>query len=282
MAASCKNCRSDLTGHFCANCGQAAEVHVPSTQELAHELFEGVTHMDSRLWRTLKLLWFKPGGLTLEFIAGRRVAYLPPFRLYLVMSVIFFLTASFSPLQREFMREDAGTPNIRAPVACSDIEFELFGSHRWEQRARHACDATLADHGASLQHVAWATMPKAMFLFLPLIALLNMLMYWRPRHRYAEQLLFFVHLHAFFFSAATLILAVSSAAAAWAWFGPFGRVLVTLLDWSLPLYAVLAVKRVFERSWVRTLFKTLALFLVYSIVLGITVGGVYTYAIFQI
>jgi hypothetical protein len=82
--ARCKNCNAVLLGRFCVNCSQAADVHMPSTVELLHEMLEGLTHSDSRLWRTLKLLWFKPGMLTREFVAGRRVAYLPPFRLYLI------------------------------------------------------------------------------------------------------------------------------------------------------------------------------------------------------
>src|ERR1700677_2429816 len=94
-AAGCLNCGAPLTGRYCANCGQTADVHVPSTRELFHEAIEGITHSDSRLWSSLTLLWFKPGKLTQEFVAGRRAAYLPPFRLYLVLSIIFFLAASF-------------------------------------------------------------------------------------------------------------------------------------------------------------------------------------------
>src|SRR5687768_18420722 len=57
----------------------------------AGEAFESITHADSRLWRTLGFLLAKPGRLTREFFDGRRAAYLPPFRLYLVISVAFFL-----------------------------------------------------------------------------------------------------------------------------------------------------------------------------------------------
>src|SRR5450755_4233942 len=94
VPARCKNCDAALLGRFCVNCSQAANVHVPTTLELAHEFLEGLTHSDSRLWRTLTTLWFKPGKLTQEFVAGRRIAYLPPFRLYLVLSILFFLLTS--------------------------------------------------------------------------------------------------------------------------------------------------------------------------------------------
>src|ERR1700753_2472510 len=93
---NCLNCGAPLAAHYCSACGQAADVHVPTSRELLHEVLEGVTHSDSRLWRTLTTLWFRPGELTLEFIRGRRVAYLPPFRLYLVVSVILFILAASS------------------------------------------------------------------------------------------------------------------------------------------------------------------------------------------
>src|ERR1700733_12540102 len=93
----CLNCGAALTGRYCADCSQAANVHVPSTRELLHEVLEGITHSDSRLWRTLHLLWFKPGKLTQEFVAGRRAAYLPPVPPYLVLRVVFFLIAPSMP-----------------------------------------------------------------------------------------------------------------------------------------------------------------------------------------
>ena len=139
--ARCRNCDALLFGRFCANCGQAADVHVPSTGELLHELLEGVTHSDSRLWRTLNYLWFKPGKLTQEFIAGRRIAYLPPFRLYLVLSIAFFLIASFSHTSGEFIQFDH-TAGFRAPgvESCEDIHPEMFALHPdWNLRLHRRC-----------------------------------------------------------------------------------------------------------------------------------------------
>jgi len=130
-------------------------------------------------------------------------------------------------------------------------------------------------------HAATATMPKAMFIFLPLVAFLHMLMYWRPRHRYAEHLLFFLHLHAFFFSVLILGVLVAGANSAWPRLAA-PQAVGPLVFWSFVLYTVLAMRRVFGRGWVATAFKALALSLVYTIVLGITLGGVIFYAALQL
>jgi hypothetical protein len=288
----CKNCDAMLLGRFCANCSQAADVHVPTTRELLHELLEGITHSDSRLWRTLTTLWFKPGKLTEEFVAGRRVAYLPPFRLYLVLSILFFLLASLVHIDNvEVMNFDDALKNTRpaagvsvpaAPSINRCANVDIAGHPAWNARIKRACEATVRDNGASWVHLVLAALPKAMFIFLPLIAFLNMLLYWRPRYRYAEQLLFFVHLHAFYFSIAILLLLTGEAADSWPKLGGVAGFLSTILGWTLPVYSVMALRRVFRRSWLGTSFKAAVLFFVYSIVAGLTVAGVFVYAAWQL
>jgi Protein of unknown function (DUF3667) len=274
--ARCKNCDALLFGRFCANCGQAAEVRIPSTGELLHELLEGVTHSDSRLWRTLNYLWFKPGKLTQEFVAGRRVAYLPPFRLYLVLSIAFFLIASVSHTSGEFIHFDHPAAS-RGPgiESCEDIHPEMLALHPgWNLRLQHACNEIVRDNGANFVRVMLSTASKAMFFFLPLVAFLHMLMYRHPRFRFAEHLLFFVHLYALYFSAAILMLVALDAAHTWPKLQGAAGLLQTLLNWSVAIYTVIAVRRVFAKSWAGALIKSFALSIVYLVVLAITAVGV--------
>lgn len=93
----CLNCNAVLTGPWCASCGQRDERHVHTVGHFLHEAFEGITHADSRLWNTLVPLLAKPGYLTREFFSGRRQRFLPPLRLYIVISLAFFLLASLMP-----------------------------------------------------------------------------------------------------------------------------------------------------------------------------------------
>lgn len=96
-ALRCLNCGAELTGRFCAACGQRDDRHVHSLGHFLGEAFEGLTHADSRLWRTLWPLLARPGFLTREFFGGRRQRYLPPFRLYIVVSLLFFLVLALRP-----------------------------------------------------------------------------------------------------------------------------------------------------------------------------------------
>jgi hypothetical protein len=141
---------------------------------------------------------------------------------------------------------------------------------------------TVADHGESILHVVLSTLPKAMFIFLPLIALLHMLVYWWPRARYAEHLLFFIHLHAFYFSLITVLLLLKAALSVWPRLSMPVDSLTTTLDWALAIYTVLALKKVFARGWFNTLVKAFGLLIVYSVLLGVTVLGVFVYSAMQV
>jgi hypothetical protein len=92
---NCLNCGEVLTGQHCAHCGQRASVRVISLWSMLTDLVGDLVDWDSRVWRTLRPLAFKPGWLTQQFLIGRRAAFTPPFRMYLILSLVFFLVASF-------------------------------------------------------------------------------------------------------------------------------------------------------------------------------------------
>lgn len=93
----CLNCGTTLTGQYCGNCGQRASTRLISIWQLLREAFGDLLELDSRLWRTLIPLTIRPGKLTRDYLEGRRARFMPPFRTYLVLSIIFFLIAFFDP-----------------------------------------------------------------------------------------------------------------------------------------------------------------------------------------
>lgn len=283
----CRNCGATLSGHYCSQCGQLADVHVPSTKEIIHEVLEGLTHSDSRLWNTLRCLWLKPGRLTLEFIAGRRVAYLPPFRLYLILSVLFFLVASFThPHFIVLETTTSGAVPVRASpkdVSCDAINgASSLGFPELNARFVRGCKAWASDNGVGLDHLVFGALPKVFFVILPLVALLHMLLYRRPRHRYAEHLLFFLHNHAFFFSVGILSSAAIVAEQAWPGVTPVSTGVRFLLFLMLIAYTVAAMRRVFQRSWPMTVLRAVALSFIYLMVMSMSMAVVSLYAFLQL
>ena len=89
---ACKNCGAQLQGNFCHLCGQKDSDYRRPYWTLVEDFSDNVFSKDSRLWRTLGYLLFFPGAMTREYIAGRRIRFLPPIRTFLISIIMFFLT----------------------------------------------------------------------------------------------------------------------------------------------------------------------------------------------
>ena len=92
-ARVCQNCQTPMHGPFCYQCGQHERSSLRHAGLLLRDILHDVFNLDSRAIRTLKPLLLKPGYLTLEYFAGRRQRYVPPLRLYVIASLVFFLIA---------------------------------------------------------------------------------------------------------------------------------------------------------------------------------------------
>lgn len=88
----CANChfqfRADAEHtNFCPNCGQ--ENHNPRFPLIhyGYELLEGFLHFDTKFFYSLKVLLFKPGKITFDYIHNIRGRYTPPFRMFIFLSI---------------------------------------------------------------------------------------------------------------------------------------------------------------------------------------------------
>ena len=322
--ARCLNCGTPIIGKYCRACGQNADVHVLSMREVAGDVTHSLLHLDSRAWQTLKLLILKPGELTREFIAGRHQSYLPPFRLYLVVSILFFALSALLP-DKDLVHIDDDDQAVTAPVtikppenapgALPDEVSAKLGKDIREELAKagvdpalaenlpksgrkdcdinlslpligtvseplsRACRSAASDGGVRLFEHFVATAPRLMFLFLPLMAAVALLVYWRrPRRLYAEHLVLFLHSHAFIYLLlATTAVTIALSTIELPLFGFFGF-LTFILYAYLPYYVFRSMRVVYGESRLRTLLKFTALGTIYFILLGITMlaGFVYT------
>lgn len=99
---NCENCGTELRGHWCSKCGQPAIDYKRSFRHVIVDLLESFLNWDSKFFTTIGLLLTRPWRLTNAFLAGHRVRYLHPARLYLFASVVFFLVATFAIKQAKF------------------------------------------------------------------------------------------------------------------------------------------------------------------------------------
>src|SRR5215831_6749639 len=91
----CENCGAELQGHWCAKCGQPAIEYRRSFRHVLADLLNEFLNWDSKFFTSIALLIAKPWRLTNAFLAGKRVSYVNPLRLYLLASILFFFAVNY-------------------------------------------------------------------------------------------------------------------------------------------------------------------------------------------
>jgi hypothetical protein len=126
----CENCGAPLSGPYCGQCGQAAIDYRRSFGQVLVDVLNEFLNWDSKFFATIALLIVKPWRLTNEFVAGHRVRYVHPLRLYLLASILFFFAVNYGAKGIRFdptKFPDEKRAEIAAAIADKrdEIEAEL-------------------------------------------------------------------------------------------------------------------------------------------------------------
>jgi len=142
----CENCGAELIGPHCAQCGQAAIDYRRSFRHVIVDVLDSFLNWDSKFFATIALLIVKPWKLTNDFLAGKRVRYLHPLRLYLLASILFFFAVNYGAKWIRFEPGKIPEKN-RAEVATAiaekrdEIEKELERENLSADQRRKAQEA---------------------------------------------------------------------------------------------------------------------------------------------
>jgi len=278
---ACLNCGAALSGPYCASCGQRAVDRDLSMREFLEDTTQELAHWEGKVPQSLKTLFLEPGRLTLDFLAGRRVRWLPPLRLYLICSLAYFLSSALAEsithraareLDAMFTTNAEGsrtlTPEARAEIARG-LPSRLFGLEKME---RAIVNNTQFSRAVDTMY------SKAMFVLMPFFALLTSVAWRRKMPRYPAHLYLALHLHAAWYGA----FAITELATI-----PFSSNVVAGITGTVGLvyaavYGLLALHRVFGDSWLVTIGKTAAVTAAYFVALFATSIVVLSYAVASI
>jgi hypothetical protein len=117
--ANCPNCQAEMaiTDKFCNSCGQKVQRKIPKLGELLSEFFDSVLNIDSKIIKTFVAI-FIPAQLTIQYFKGIRKKYYQPFRLFFVVTVLFFTVLGLTGLKKTIMsiNDSEGLKGIREKV----------------------------------------------------------------------------------------------------------------------------------------------------------------------
>lgn len=150
---ACANCATPLQGAFCHQCGQHAHNPLRSMTHAIEDIFESFWHLDGRVFTTLRDL-LVPGRLAARFLAGHRAPYMPPLRLFVILSVLTFFIAQFA-IHFSSSEASGGLTPAQAQAALEQVDS---AGDFAADTTRAALEAHLRDELTQLQ-IARNSMP---------------------------------------------------------------------------------------------------------------------------
>lgn len=258
----CLNCGAECHGPFCAACGQRFVPPNPTVAELTADAWHELSGYDGRIASTLRGL-LHPGKLTRDYLSGQRARYLPPVRVYLIVSVLYFVVAASAP--------NLGTRSAEFTVTGpNDVSIDLIGGGGLSASDRAAILAemetaprfvqpllkSVVEDPAGFRARVMTIMPRVFFALLPVFAAIVSVFY-RGRN-FPTALVFAVHVHAFAFVLFTVSEASKFTGLVWFAVG-VGVVAIT----GFATYTLLAFRAVFGGSWPMTIVKAVGIGVVY-------------------
>lgn len=291
---ACLNCGYQFQdeNNYCPSCGQQNHsLHVPF-RHLVLEFLEGTIHLDTKIFQTFKFLLFKPGYLTREFNTGKRATYVPPVRIYVFVSFIFFLLVGLLSGHKSEGKE--GTSKDKESTALIQIgssDSEVVPANNQDSleilRSKQKLDSLMASKQVKnsalgrfinaqvnkrkevgekeFSHSIMKNISYLMFVLMPLFASFVMLFNLRKGHYYYEFLIYSIHFHSFLFILFSCFLGAMAIYES-GWF-VFACAVISII------YFVISMKNAFPQKTASAVWKALSLAVLYGITLGVFLLG---------
>ncbi len=165
----CAKCGAQGVGQFCSGCGTALVARQDlSVKHFLREAAVAITDLDSALIGSFRALLLRPGQLTAAYFRGERHRYLPPFRVFLLCNLLYFVVVA-----------QFGITVLTAPLATQLDEMTYRRVTRAVMVKRYPAVAQSATPG-------------------PFYALVLAILFVGTRRFFAEHLVFATHLVGFF------------------------------------------------------------------------------------
>ena len=186
---TCPSCGEPFIGKHCYACGEKKISRKDfALSKYARQAFDHFTHLDTKVFRSFRFLIFKPGFLSLEFVKGRRVLYVKPLQVFVFINLIFFFFLGssdiFSPrLQWIYASEKMfiGNASVKAITDAKAAELSM------------TVEAFIPYFDEKIGKYTKA----ALYLFIPVLALVLHGLYFRQYRHYLCHLIFATHWFAY-------------------------------------------------------------------------------------
>ncbi|TVQ20267.1 MAG: DUF3667 domain-containing protein [Bacteroidetes bacterium] len=296
----CKNCSHTYTGNFCPQCGQSAKDFDRPLKFFFVDFAGNIFAFDTRLWQSLKDILLHPGRMEANYISGKRIRYMPPFRLYVFVSFIFFLSLSWAA--RNSINKNKSELHVQTSQALADsIYKDIREKHPEINIALHRNkgknlsssglakpSGSFAEEEDSVPEISDPTLPKAsgkmdhimknpemymerffkyaswsLFLLMPFYGFLLWLNFRKSKRHYISHFLLSINQHVFIFVILLLMLFVGML------FPDKSIYPEKYLLYLFPAYAWVGTVRLYQKNWLKAGLRLLVLIVFYLFVVAL-------------
>ena len=255
----CQNCGSILSGLFCSECGEK-KLNPKKDFKLSkfiEQTIDGFTHFDSKFFKSFALLLFSPGKLTKEYITGRRVKYMKPIQIFLIISLLFYIilpsnSAYFSNLSE--MNHGYVTNNKLENI----FHFDAVGVIKIKSAKKGISqDDLILEFG----HKASEKAKGFFFVLIPLLAIVLLLLFNKVYPYYVIHMIFSMHSISFFLLFDLLYIKFFHLIGIQSFGGIY--LLPLLLIYGIHLFC--SMKQVYNNKTLLTFLKTFTTLVIFTI-----------------
>ncbi|MFY0674781.1 MAG: DUF3667 domain-containing protein [Bacteroidia bacterium] len=268
----CKNCETEFEGNFCPNCGQSTKEFERPVRFLIIDLLGNMFAFDTRFWKTFIAVLFKPGALTLDYVNGHRVKYMPPFRFFIFVSFFFFLALKLFSAQ--MLNNDAQNTDFisitdieqdsTAKAVLDSIETEFKAPDPEEIKKAEENLKLLQEHPELFIQKFLSYFSWSMFLLMPIYGVLLWLFYKNSQPFYATNFILAINQHSFAFVVLLLIVIFHII------FPNIESNFVNYLALIVPVYIIWGQKTLYQKKLKIIFLRLFAIGIIYSILLFFT------------
>lgn len=258
---ACASCGATLKGDYCRKCGEKKIVPERdfSVKKFVNQTLWHFVHVDSKLLKSCWLLFSKPGFLTAEWVAGRRVGYMKPLQLFIVASVLFYFflptTTAYFTGSRDLIR---GYEERK--IMMNAFHYD-FGKTLTETAVKLQVDNEALKTDITM--VAAQRSKTWLFVIIPFWGVFIYLFFRRKTPWLVPHLIFAMHGLTFYILLDLSIHAVTGALG----FRIDGRYIFLSLMVTFPVYQALAAHRVYGDTWPISILKTVGMAAVFVVLL---------------
>jgi hypothetical protein len=304
---NCENCNFQFeeANEFCPSCGQENHTHKLPFRYFLLEYLGSIYNFDTKVLRTLKGMFVNPGETIALFNQNKRARFVPPVRMFLFSSFLFFLILGFGENGDDSTKPSNNKPDTIKQDSIqmgSGIDSTKLLKTKSDTVKRGSNHSFVVLNGVKFQlrppmdSIVFVTMNKirenykkfssrdiekvfidklnsTMILLLPVFSFFLLLLYWRKRLYYSEFFVFFLFFQSqvlFIFSFYFILYLITDG------------FLINLVLLTLPVYFTLSLKRVYQQSWIKTLIKAFLFGCIALITLFIGLLGTWFYSLYSI